>query len=126
MTPAEADHLRRIETARITALVNADMDVAERLHAADYQLITPRGVALSKTEYLLAVATRELHYLVFEPTTSMDVWGDEQIALVRYRVCIGFHRSPATTIECWHTDCYRSNEGNWQAVWSQATELRSD
>ncbi len=64
MTPAEADHLRRIETARITALVNADMDVAERLHAADYQLITPRGVALSKTEYLLAVATRELHYLV--------------------------------------------------------------
>lgn len=126
MTPAQADHLRGIETARLAALLNADMDVAERLHSLDYQLITPRGIALSKTEYLHAVATRELHYCVFEPTTSMDVWGDEQIALIRYRARIGFHESPATPIECWHTDCYRSNDGNWQAVWSQATELRTD
>ncbi len=126
MTPAEADHLRGIESARLTALVNADRDVAEQLHAVDYQLITPRGIALSKTEYLHAVATRELHYSVFEPTTSMDVWGDEQIALIRYRARIGFQESPTTSIECWHTDCYRSNDGNWQAVWSQATELATD
>ena len=125
MTPAEADQLRGIESARLTALVNGDMDVAEQLHAVDYQLITPRGIALSKSEYLHAVATRELHYGVFEATTSMDVWGDEQIALIRYRARIGFHGSSSTPIECWHTDCYRRNDGKWQAVWSQATEIRT-
>jgi hypothetical protein len=123
VTPADADHLRSIETARLTALVNADMDLAEQLHAVDYQLITPRGVALTRTEYLHAVATQELDYCLFEPISPIDVWGDGQIALLRYRARIGFHRSSTTSIVCWHTDCYRRNGGNWQAVWSQATEI---
>jgi hypothetical protein len=114
VTPAEADHLRRIETARLTALVNGDMDVAEQLHGVDSPTDHSASIAFSKTEYLHAVATRELHYSVFGATASIDVWGDEQIALIRYRARIGFHESPGDPIECWQTDCYRSNDGNWQ------------
>jgi hypothetical protein len=27
--------------------------------------------------------------------------------------------------ECWHTDSYELSEGAWQAVWSQATAIKS-
>lgn len=51
-TAAEADRLRAIERERLRALVAADMDVAERLHAADFQLINPAGAVLSREQYL--------------------------------------------------------------------------
>jgi len=44
----EVEHLRATERARLRALVEANMDVARPLHADDFQLITPSGVALSK------------------------------------------------------------------------------
>lgn len=119
----DADLLREIETTRLRALVDGDIDVAEGLHATAYQLITPRGRALSKRDYLDAVAARELHYSVFEPTTPIEVWGDDQIALLRYRVRIAFHGSSAAALDCWHTDCYRCTDGLWQVVWSQATQI---
>lgn len=41
---AEADHVRATEDDRLRALVEADMDVAEQLHADDYEVITGGGV----------------------------------------------------------------------------------
>lgn len=29
------------------------------------------------------------------------------------------------TMQCWHMDAYRRTQGQWQAVWSQATEFKS-
>jgi hypothetical protein len=52
--------LRETEQARLRALVGADLEAAGPLHAADYQLITPRGVALSRDEYVGLVAAGEL------------------------------------------------------------------
>ncbi|MBB2673827.1 UNVERIFIED_ORG: hypothetical protein GGE44_003396 [Rhizobium esperanzae] len=40
-----ADHIREIERTRLRALVAADMSAARPLHADDFQLITPIGVA---------------------------------------------------------------------------------
>ena len=37
----EADQIRAIEHKRLRALVEADMEVARKLHAEDFQLITP-------------------------------------------------------------------------------------
>lgn len=42
------DHLRDVERQRLQALVARDMATAQRLHADDYVLITPRGAALTK------------------------------------------------------------------------------
>jgi Domain of unknown function (DUF4440) len=121
----DADTLRSIERTRLVALVGGNIATAERLHADRYQLITPRGRALSKNEYLSAVASRELHYRVFEPTSEIEVWGDDHIAILRYRAAIGFHGSNQDVIDVWHTDCYEATDDGWQVVWSQATAIDS-
>src|ERR1035438_4564552 len=47
-TNATAKQIRNVERLRLRALVEANMENAERLHAPDFQLIKPRGNALSK------------------------------------------------------------------------------
>jgi Domain of unknown function (DUF4440) len=53
----EAERLRAIERERLHALITADIEAAEPLHADDFQLITPGGGALSKEEYLGGIAS---------------------------------------------------------------------
>src|SRR5215813_2196535 len=54
---AAKEALRTTERERLRALREADMAVAERLHADDYQLIPPTGAPWSKREYLDAIAS---------------------------------------------------------------------
>ncbi|MGD0606712.1 MAG: nuclear transport factor 2 family protein [Streptosporangiaceae bacterium] len=82
----DASALRDIERQRLQALVQADMDTAAARHADDYQLITPRGYAMSKREYLDRIASGRLRYLVFEPVSEIDVRGTDEIALLRLRM----------------------------------------
>jgi hypothetical protein len=119
----DTDALRSIERARLASLVAGDLVVADPLHSSRYQLITPRGRSLSKAEYLGAVAAREIHYQVFEPTSEIEVWGDDHIAILRYRAAIGFHGSTEDVLDVWHTDCYEATDDGWQVVWSQATAI---
>ncbi|MBN9536314.1 MAG: nuclear transport factor 2 family protein, partial [Alphaproteobacteria bacterium] len=63
----EAERLRHIERSRLRALVDADVETAQHLHAPDFQLITPTGRPLSKNEYLGAIAAGHLNYLHWEP-----------------------------------------------------------
>lgn len=62
-----AEELREVEHERLRALVDADIGTSRRLHANDFQLINPAGLALSDEEYLAFIATRAVDYLVFEP-----------------------------------------------------------
>ncbi len=119
----DADELRTIERTRLRALVEVNLDVVESLHAESYQLITPSGNAMSKADYLGAIASGELDYRVFEPVSEIAVWGDDQIALLRYRARIAFHGRDREPFLCWHTDCYENRDGTWLAVWSQATTI---
>lgn len=112
-----------IERRRLRALAGADTVAAAPLHAEDYQLITPNGSAMSKSDYLGAIASGHLRYQVFEPVSEMAVLGGAEVAVLRYRARISFDDGPGFT--CWHTDCYRFADGTWQVVWSQATEIRS-
>jgi hypothetical protein len=123
---AEAELLRATERERLRALVAADMDVARRLHADDFQLITPTGVALSKEQYLGMVASGELDYRVWEPDSPINVRVYGPVALIRYRSQLdnvdGGHRVGIR--HYWHTDTYEQRDGQWQVVWSHATEIR--
>ncbi|WP_370449108.1 DUF4440 domain-containing protein [Cryobacterium sp. TMT1-66-1] len=47
-----------IERARLRALVERDMVVAERLHAPDYQLVTPNGSTRKKNRLISATWNR--------------------------------------------------------------------
>jgi Domain of unknown function (DUF4440) len=120
VSPA-AEFLPDTERRRLRALVSADMATAAPLHSADYQLITPNGSALSKDEYLGAVASGELGYRTFEPVSEIVVLAGTDLAVLRYQARISFDDGPG--IVCWHTDCYRLCDETWQAVWSQATMI---
>ena len=123
---AEADLLRETERNRLRSLVEVDMTLADQLHADDFQLITPGGSALSKEQYLGSVESGKLNYLVWNPESiSVRLHGD--MAALRYEAEIEVFTASGQKIPLsryWHTDFYEKREGHWQAVWSQATEIK--
>jgi hypothetical protein len=122
---AIAEQIREVERARLRALVAGDVAVAADLHAPDFQLVTPVGAVLSKDDYLMAIASGRIDYLVWEPGV-IDVRVYENAATIRYQatleVVFGGHPVPRATY--WHTDSYENIDGQWRVVWSQATEIR--
>jgi len=121
---AAAEIIREIERGRLRALVASDMDTAQRMHATEFQLITPRGHSLSKQQYLDAVAEGEIRYLLWEPG-EINVRIRNGFALIRYRAILQLevNGDAKPKFECWHTDSYELREDGWQVVWSQATKI---
>ncbi len=119
----EADEIRNLERQRLHALVEADMGIANELHADDFELITPSGRALSRDQYLGRISSGEIDYLVFEADPEIRVCLYGQIAIIRYLSHIEvISRGQKGSLRCWHTDSYEKRNGHWQIVWSQATE----
>ena len=121
----EAEQLRATEQDRLRSLVEADMDIARRLHADDFQLVDPSGATLTKDQYLGQIASGELDYVVWEPG-PMAVRRFADVAVLRYQaraqaVAAG-QRTPLRRF--WHTDVYEKRDGRWQVVWSQATLIQ--
>ena len=115
-----ADTLRAIERSRIQALVQRDMAVLRQLHAPEYQLVTPTGRTFTRERYLAAIEA-EPFYAGWD-AGEMQVRVSAQMAMLRYRALLTF--PSGKTVDCWHTDHYELRDGQWQAVWSQATEIR--
>ena len=120
----EAELIRDTERARLRALVEGDIETAGRLHATEFQLITPIGMALSKNDYLGAIASGQIKYLAWEPG-PIAVRYHHSHAVIRYRarleVVFGGHKvAPG---DYWHTDAYEHRDGQWMVVWSQATAI---
>ena len=124
-TNSAAENVRATERERVRALISGDAVVARQLHADDYELITPLGVALSKEQYLGAVLAGDLHYLAWDIESAIRVRLYSEIALVRYQASIEIvaqgQRYPRTRL--WHTDAYEPRDGRWQVIWSQATAV---
>jgi hypothetical protein len=121
----QAELICATERERLRALVEADVEGASRQHADDYQLINPLGGALSKADYLEAIASGAIDYQVFEPDSEIAVRLYGGAAAVRYqaRIEIAFG-GRLHVLRAWHTDLYEQRGGRWQVVWSQATEIR--
>lgn len=119
MTP---EFFRALEARRTQAIVDRDMPAIERLHAPEYELVTPAGRVFSRARYLAAIAA--------EPFYAAWAHGDMRVrvtpamALLRYQATITF--PSGRVVLCWHTDSYELRGGAWQAVWSQATQLPPD
>jgi ketosteroid isomerase-like protein len=124
---AVAEAVRAVQRQRSTALLNADIPAAERIHADDFQLITPLGAVFSKEQYLGAVAAGILKYAVIEVDSPIDVRVYGDVVLSRYRVQIEVdvqgQRYPRAAY--WFTDAYERRDERWQIVWSQGTGIAS-
>jgi hypothetical protein len=125
-TQPSPDFFQDLERRRLAALVASDVELTRSLHADDYELITPGGAALSREEYLDGIATGDLDYLVFEPASAITVRVYDRVAAVRYQAKIEVLVSGQLDSGLfWHTDIHELRDGRWQAVWSQATRIRT-
>ena len=123
---ASADLIRETEHQRLRVLVAAEIELANSLHSDDYQLITPGGQTVSKEEYIGGIASGELVYDTFEPASDIAVRVYGNAAAVRYQARIEVRFSDQRDSGLfWHTDIYETRDGRWQAVWSQATRIRT-
>ena len=121
----EAEDIRAVQRERSAALLTGDMQVAESVHADDFQLITPLGAVFSKAQYLGAVKAGIIRYAVMELDSPVDVRVHGDLALTRYRVQIEVEvqgQAYARTAY-WFTDAYEKREERWQIVWSQGTGI---
>jgi ketosteroid isomerase-like protein len=120
----KADQLRSIERARLRALVDADIPTASRLHTDDFELINPRGGTLSKEQYLRDIASGDLNYLEWEPgEIRVRMYGKSAVIRYQARLRISLKGSPGRNVRFWHTDLYEKRNGQWQIVWSHATQI---
>lgn len=122
-----ADTLREIERSRLKALVDRNMELAWKLHAPDFQLVTPGGRPFTREQYLGKIEQGILRYLRWEPgEINVRMHGDS--AVIRYQATLELDSGDGTgsPFQCWHIDLYELNDGQWQAVWSQATMIRTD
>jgi Domain of unknown function (DUF4440) len=122
---SEAETIRATERERLKSLVEANMDVARKLHADDFQLVNPFGETYSKEQYLSGIASGRLDYLVWEPVSSIEVRLYGEGAVIRYQsklqIIVDGEKTPL--MRYWHTDSYEKRKGQWQIVWSQATAI---
>lgn len=121
-TTPDADYFRALEVQRTQALVARDMPTIERLHASDYELISPPGRVMSRERYLSLLGADEF-YAKWEHG-AMRVHVSAGMAAIRYQAKITF--PSGKVVDCWHTDIYALQAGTWKAVWSQATQLPPD
>lgn len=113
------EFFRALEVRRTGAVVDRDLEAIERLHAPDYQLITPAGRTFSRAQYL-EVIKAEPFYAAWEHG-PIEVRASAEMAIVRYQARITF--ASGRLVDCWHTDTYELRASAWLAVWSQATAL---
>ena len=118
-TTPDADFFRTLEVKRTQALVARDLPAIERLHASDYELISPPGRVMTRERYL-SLMVAEPFYSKWEHS-HMRVRRSESMAVIRYQAKITF--PSGKVVDCWHTDVYELQAGSWKAVWSQATQL---
>ncbi len=124
-SPNAADHMptedffRTLEIERTRAIVQRDMPAIERLHAPEYELITPAGRVFTRERYLAAIAA-EPFYAAWEHG-PMRVRVSNAMAVVRYQAKLTF--PSGKVVDCWHGDVYELRGEGWQAVWSQATAV---
>jgi len=121
----EAEAVRAAQRERSAALLSGDMQKAERVHADDFQLVTPLGAVFSKAQYLGAVEAGIIKYSVMELDSPVDVRVHGDVALTRYRVQIEVEVQGQRYARAgyWFTDAFEKREGRWQLVWSQGTEI---
>jgi hypothetical protein len=118
------DTIRKVEKQRLKSLVDADIVTARRLHADDFQLISPDGSDFSKQQYLSIIESGKLDYKVWEPgEITVRLYGN--VAVIRYKDLkwdVFFEGEHLKYTASWHTNLYEKRQGQWQVVWSQASQ----
>lgn len=122
---AEAERLRALELVRLQALVAGDVATLEPLIGADFRLVPPPGVPMSRDEYLGALGSGAIDYHEFYPVSPIEVRFYGQAAVLTYRsyISVTVAGLGAFQTEAWHTFVSERRHGRWQVVHEQATSV---
>jgi hypothetical protein len=117
----QAERLRQIEQERLQALVDADVAVAGRLFASDFEVINPLGEVLTRDDTLGAVGSGAIDFLSDQVTSQIRVRRHGNTAVLRYRHMIDIQVAGIghLTHPAWTTALYERRNGRWQIVWEQ-------
>ena len=117
----QVERLRQIEKQRLQALVDADVAVAGRLIASDFELINPIGDVLSRNDVLGGVGSGALDFLSDTVTSQIRVRLHGNTAILRFRHTIDIQVAGIghLTHPAWSTALYERRKGNWQIAWEQ-------
>jgi hypothetical protein len=112
------------ENARTEALVHGDMAVLDRIMADDETYIHASGKVDTKTSYLDAVRSGQLHYLAWVPKT-LHVRAQKDYAVIdgEYFVRVIDSRVQPTPFELniFILTVYARRDGRWQQIAWQST-----
>ena len=115
--------LKSLEVQRLEGLIEANIDVASKLHADDFQLVTPFGEIVSKEKYLGNISDGTLDYIVWRPL-DMEVRFYDDVAAIRYRdseFVVEAGGMPHLSGLLVRTNIYEKRGENWVIVWSHAS-----
>ncbi len=106
-----------------SAEVNAQ-DKADQLRSIERARF-PRGGTHSKEQYLRDIASGDLNYLEWEPgEIRVRLYGKSAVIRYQAHLRISVRGSAGRAVTFWHTDLYEKRNGQWQIVWSHATQLQ--
>jgi hypothetical protein len=121
---ATRNQIRSLEQRERQDVVDANAADLDRLLATDFTLITPDGQLLSRDGYLLALASGDLDFRVFEPVSPIAIHTDGQQAVVNFSSRLDVSSGTRhLKHEAWHTHVWEKSHGRWQMVWSQTTAV---
>jgi ketosteroid isomerase-like protein len=126
-TNPEAEAIRAVQCERSAVLLAINIESFRRIHADDFQLVTPLGAVFSKDQYLGALQAGIIKYSILELDSPVDVRVYGDVALVRYRaqIEVDVQGQKYPRAGYWFTDAYEKRVGRWQIVWSQGTPISS-
>ena len=81
------DYFRALEGSRIRALLDRNMELLWRLHAEEYQLVTPSGRTFGRERYLREIESGNLQYWRWE-AGPIEVRATDRMAIVRYQATL--------------------------------------
>ena len=118
------EQLKKLEAERNHAMVNGDLATLDRTTASDYTVINPSGQLGNKGQMLADLRSGNLKYQSIDTEdVTVRLYGDTAILSGR-RTVKGQHGGKNISGKDRFTRVYVKRNGNWQAVWFQATPVR--
>ncbi|MGB6745426.1 MAG: nuclear transport factor 2 family protein [Terracidiphilus sp.] len=120
----EKQQVMATEQARVAALDASDVPALERIMADDVTYVHASGKVDTKTSYLAAIRSGQLHYISWAPKSlQVRVAGDAAVINGEYSVRVKDSRVQPDpfNIDIFILEMYARRDGRWQQIAWQST-----
>jgi ketosteroid isomerase-like protein len=121
---SEASQVMAVEQARTAALESSDVAALDRIMADDVTYVHASGKVDTKSSYLAAIRSGQLHYISWRPKKlEVRVMKDSAVINGEYSVRVTDSRMQAApfNIDIFILSVYARRDGRWQQIAWQST-----